>query len=64
MQHGQQPEEAIRLSYVKKEEELGGILKSEIAIPFKKEMYQLTETYARFARQSGVEIRFRMRSDT
>ena len=40
-----------------KEEELGGILKSEIAIPFKKEMYQLTETYARFARQSGVEIR-------
>ena len=38
-----------------KEEELGGILKSEIAIPFKKEMYQLTETYARFARQSGVE---------
>ena len=40
-----------------KEEELGGILKSEIAIPFKKEMYQLTETYARFARQSGAEIR-------
>lgn len=40
-----------------KEEELGGILKSEIAIPFKKEMYQLTETSARFARQSGAEIR-------
>lgn len=40
-----------------KEEKLGGILKSEIAIPFKKEMYQLTETYARFARQSGAEIR-------
>ena len=40
-----------------KENELGGILKSEQAIPFKYEMYKLTETYARFARNAGVEIR-------
>ena len=40
-----------------KESELGGILKSEQALPFKYEMYQLAGTYARFARQAGVEIR-------
>lgn len=40
-----------------KEAELGGILKSEQAIPFKKEMYLLAGTYARMARQAGVEIR-------
>ena len=40
-----------------KENELGGILKSEQAIPFKKEMYQLTGTYELLARQAGVEIR-------
>ena len=47
-----------------KEEELGGILKSEIAIPFKKEMYQLTETYARFCKTERCRDPFRMRSDT
>ena len=40
-----------------KEAQLGGILKSEHAIPFKQEMYQLSQTYALFARNSGVEIR-------
>ena len=40
-----------------KEAELGGILKSEIAIAFKREMYELTGTYERLARKSGVEIR-------
>ena len=40
-----------------KEAELGGILKSEQALPFKYEMYQLTGTYERFARNAGVEIR-------
>ncbi|MCU6761460.1 NADH oxidase [uncultured Roseburia sp.] len=40
-----------------KESELGGILKSEQAIPFKKEMYELGRTYEFLARQSGVEIR-------
>ena len=40
-----------------KENELGGILKSEQALPFKYEMYQLAGTYAKFARDSGVEIR-------
>lgn len=40
-----------------KEGELGGILKSEQAIPFKYEMYQLTDSYTRLARKAGVEIR-------
>ena len=40
-----------------KEHELGGILKSEQALPFKREMYELTATYELFARQAGVEIR-------
>ncbi len=40
-----------------KENALGGILKSEQAIPFKKEMYDLAQTYALFAREAGVEIR-------
>lgn len=40
-----------------KEQQLGGILKSEQAIPFKYEMYRLAETYAKFARDAGVEIR-------
>lgn len=40
-----------------KESALGGILKSEQAIPFKHEMYELAGTYARLARQAGVEIR-------
>ncbi|MCD8050557.1 MAG: FAD-dependent oxidoreductase [Clostridiales bacterium] len=40
-----------------KEAELGGILKSEQALPFKYEMYQLAGTYAKFAKDAGVEIR-------
>lgn len=40
-----------------KESELGGILKSEQALPFKREMYQLTATYERLARKAGAEIR-------
>lgn len=40
-----------------KEEELGGILKSEQALPFKREMYELSGTYERLARKAGVEIR-------
>ena len=40
-----------------KENELGGILKSEQALPFKHEMYQLAGTYAKFCRDAGVEIR-------
>lgn len=37
--------------------ELGGILKSEQALPFKREMYELAGTYALLARRAGVEIR-------
>lgn len=40
-----------------KEEEVGGILRSEIAIPFKYEMYKLGETYKKLALKAGVEIR-------
>lgn len=40
-----------------KDSELGGILKSEQALPFKQEMYQLAGTYAAMARKAGVEIR-------
>lgn len=40
-----------------KEDQLGGILKSEQAIPFKKEMYDLAGTYALLAEKAGVEIR-------
>ncbi|MBC5683755.1 FAD-dependent oxidoreductase [Ruminococcus hominis] len=39
-----------------KEAELGGILKSEQALPFKHEMYELIGTYEKFARNAGVEI--------
>ena len=40
-----------------KEDTLGGILKSEQALPFKHEMYELSLTYAKFCRDAGVEIR-------
>lgn len=40
-----------------KESQCGGILKSEQALPFKYEMYQLAGTYEKFARDAGVEIR-------
>ena len=40
-----------------KSDALGGILKSEQAIPFKKEMYDLGQTYALLAQRAGVEIR-------
>lgn len=40
-----------------KEDKVGGILKSEQAIPFKREMYELSGTYKLLARKAGVEIR-------
>ena len=46
-----------RVVLCEKEAELGGILKSEQALPFKYEMYQLAGTYAKFAKDAGVEIR-------
>ena len=39
-----------------KESKLGGILKSEQALPFKYEMYQLTEVYEKMARDAGAKI--------
>lgn len=40
-----------------KESEIGGILKSKQAIPFKHEMYELANTYKKLAENAGVEIR-------
>ena len=40
-----------------KENEIGGILKSEQALPFKQEMYQLSHTYLKMALEAGVEVR-------
>ena len=40
-----------------KEAELGGILRSEQGVPFKREMYLLAGTYEKLARKAGVEIR-------
>ena len=40
-----------------KESEVGGILKSEQALPFKKEMYELGGTYKLLAERAGVDIR-------
>ncbi len=42
---------------MEKEAELGGILKSEQALPFKHEMYELSVTFAKQCREAGVEIR-------
>lgn len=41
-----------------KEGEIGGILKSEQALPFKHEMYELAGTYRLLAEKAGVEIRY------
>lgn len=46
-----------RVVLCEKEAELGGNLRSEQAIPFKYEMYQLIDSYARMALAAGVEIR-------
>lgn len=40
-----------------KESELGGILRTEAALPFKREMYELGRTYARKCERMGVDIR-------
>ena len=40
-----------------KSDKLGGILKSEQAIPFKYEMYQLSLTFARMLEVEGVDVR-------
>lgn len=40
-----------------KEDKVGGILKSEQALPFKYEMYQLSQTYELLAKKAGVQIR-------
>lgn len=46
-----------RVVLCEKEAELGGILRSEQAIPFKYEMYRLIDSYSRMALDAGVEIR-------
>ena len=46
-----------RVILCEKEDRCGGILKSEQALPFKYEMYQLAGTYEKLAREAGAEIR-------
>ncbi len=46
-----------RVILCEKEPETGGILRSEQALPFKKEMYQLAGTYRLLAERAGAEIR-------
>ncbi len=46
-----------RVILCEKEAEVGGILKSEQALPFKHEMYELSGTYKLLAEKAGVEIR-------
>lgn len=45
-----------RVTLCEKDDTLGGILRSEQALPFKYEMYQLAGTYAKFCRDWGVDI--------
>lgn len=47
---------------MEKEAQLGGILKSEQALHFKKEMYELSVTFAKQCRDAGVEIRLNTRA--
>lgn len=48
---------------MEKEANLGGILKSEQALPFKKEMYELSVTFGKQCREAGVEIRLNTEAD-
>ena len=45
------------------EAELGGILRTEKALPFKQDMYQLGLTYATLCRKAGVDVRLSTRVD-
>lgn len=45
-----------KVTLFEKESEVGGILKSEQAIPFKKEMYELSLTYKKMAVDASVKI--------
>ena len=48
---------------MEKEAELGGILKSEQALSFKREMYELSLTLAKQCREAGVDIRLNTNAD-
>ena len=43
--------------------ELGGILRTEAAVPFKHDMYHLGETYALLCERAGVDIRLNTKVD-
>lgn len=45
------------------ERELGGILRSEAALPFKEDMYRLGLSYARLIEKAGVDVRMGVRVD-
>lgn len=43
--------------------ELGGILRTEAALPFKQDMYRLGQTYAHLVDKAGVDVRLHTRAD-
>lgn len=45
------------------ESELGGILRSEAALPFKADLYNLGVSYARLVEKAGVDVRMGVRVD-
>lgn len=45
------------------ERELGGILRSEAALPFKADLYNLGVSYARLVEKAGVDVRMGVRVD-
>lgn len=53
-----------RVILCEQQSELGGILRGEQAISFKREMYLLAGVYAELARKAGVEIRLNTRVTT
>lgn len=44
-------------------DQLGGILNTEAALPFKRDMYELARTYAHLCNEVGVEVRTNTRVD-
>lgn len=50
-------ERGHRVVLCEKESELGGILRTEQALPFKRDMYELGRSYARRCEQLGVDVR-------
>ena len=51
------------VTLVEQEGELGGILRTEAALPFKQDMHRLGVTYAHLCEDAGVDVRLNTRAD-